>query len=117
MNVRKEYMFHSKEEKLSIVKRYLAGESAVKLHEETGISDGNIRKWRRQYIEGGETALENKKKTGNPLSKYERRKELNREEQLEYQVELLKRELLKKEAEICRLKKTIELEGGDIKRK
>ena len=65
-----------------------------------GISDGNIRKRKRQYLSGGEAALENKKKPGNPLSKYERRKELSREEQLEYQIELLKRELLKKEAEV-----------------
>jgi transposase len=115
--VRKEYTFHSKEEKLEIVKRYLSGESPVKLYEETGISDGNIRKWKRQYLSGGEAALENKKKPGNPLSKYERRKELSREEQLEYQIELLKRELLKKEAEVLRLKKSIELERGDTKRK
>lgn len=49
-------------------------------------------------MSGGEAALENKKKPGNPLSKYERRKELTREEQLEYQVELLKRGLMKKAA-------------------
>ena len=117
VEMRKDYTFHIKEEKLKIVKRYLAGESPVKLHEETGISDGNIRKWKRQYLAGGGEALENKKKPGNPLSKYERRKELSREEQLEYQVELLKRELLKKDAEVVRLKKSIELEGGDIRRK
>ena len=115
--MRKEYIFHSKEEKMAIVKRYLSGESPAKLHEETGISDGNIRKWKRQYLSGGEEALENKKKPGNPLCKYTRKKELSREEQLEYQVELLKRELLKKEAEVSRLKKSIELEGGDIKRR
>ncbi|MEM1486387.1 helix-turn-helix domain-containing protein [Oscillospiraceae bacterium PP1C4] len=114
--MRKEYTVHSKEEKLWIVKRYLAGESPVKMHEETGISDGDIRKWKRQYLAGGETALQNKKKPGNLLSKYERRKALTREEQLEYQVELLKRELMKK-AEVVRLKKSIELEGGDIRRR
>ena len=117
VNMRKEYTFHSKEEKLGIVKRYLAGESPVKLHEETGISDGGIRKWKRLYLAGGEAALENKKKPGNPLSKYERRKELTRQEQLEYQVELLKRELMKKEAEVVRLKKSIELKGGGIRRR
>ncbi len=52
----------------------------------------------------------------NPLSKYTRRKVLSREEQLEYQVELLKRELMKKGAEVTRLKKSIELEGGDIEK-
>ncbi len=61
--------------------------------------------------------LENQKKPGNPLAKYERRKELTREEQLEYQIELLKRELLKRDAEVLRLKKSIELERGDAKRK
>lgn len=115
--MRKEYTFHSKEEKLRIVKRYLSGESPKALGKEYSISDGNIRKWKRQYLWGGEAALENQKKPGNPLSKYERRKELTREEQLEYQVELLKREVMKKEAEIVRLKKSIELEGGDTGRK
>jgi hypothetical protein len=115
--MRKEYTFHSKEEKLELVKRYLSGESSDKLGKETGISGGNIRKWKNRYLECGETALENKKKTGNPLSKYERRKQLSREEELEYQVELLKRELLRKDAEVVRLKKSIELEGGGYRRK
>lgn len=115
--MRKEYTFHSREEKLGIVKRYLSGESAMALGKELGISDGNIRKWKRQYLSGGEAALENKRKPGNPLSKYTRRKVLSREEQLEFQIELLKRELLKKEAEVVKLKKSIELEGGGIQRK
>lgn len=115
--MRKEYTFHSKEEKADIVKRYLAGESPIKLHQETGISDGNIRKWKRQYLAGGEDALGRRKRPGNPLSRYTRKKELSREEQLEYQVELLKRKLLKKEAEVCRLKKSIKLEGGDTRRR
>lgn len=102
--MRKEYTYHSKEEKLEIVKRYLSGESPKALGKELCISDGNIRKWKRQYLSDGESALENRKKPGNPLSKYERRKELTREEQLEYQVELLKRELMRKEAEVVRLK-------------
>lgn len=115
--MRKEYTFHSREEKLMIVKRYLSGESSKALGKELGISDGNIRKWKRQYLSSGESALENRKKSGNPLSKYERRKELSREEQLEYQVELLKRELMKKEAEVARLKKSMGLEEGGIQRK
>ncbi|WP_162474076.1 helix-turn-helix domain-containing protein [endosymbiont 'TC1' of Trimyema compressum] len=36
---------HSKEEKLSIVKRYLSGESRKNLSKETGISESNIHKW------------------------------------------------------------------------
>ena len=78
--MRKEYAFHSIEEKLSHVKRSLAGESPVKLRQETGISDGIIRKWKRQYLTDREDSLKNRKKPGNPLSKYTRKKELSREE-------------------------------------
>ena len=99
------------------MKRYPSGESAAGLSRETGISDGNIRKWKRQYLSDGELALENKRKPGNPLSKYTRRKILSREEQLEYQVELLKREIQKKDAEVLKLKKSIELEGGDTRKR
>ena len=108
---------HTKEEKLRIVQRNLAGEAALSLAKETGLSDSMIGKWTRQYLEGGEEALVNKRKPGNPLAKYHRKKELTPTEQLEYKVALLERELLKKDAEIVRLKKSIELERGDARRK
>ena len=47
----------------------------------------------------------------------ERRKELTYEEQLQYQIELLKRELVKKEAEVLRLKKRNERKGGDARKR
>ena len=108
---------HSKEEKLSLVKRMLNGESGRQLEQETGISNSQIHKWTKQYLEGGESALVNKRKPGNSLAKYTRKKELTPTEQLEYKVALLERELLKKDGEIVRLKKSIELERGDAKRK
>ena len=108
---------HSKEEKLELVKRNLAGETTVSLERETGICHAQIHKWTKQYLEGGEEALVNKRKPGNPLAKYHRKKELTPIEQLEYKVALLERELLKKDAEVVRLKKSIELERGDAKRK
>lgn len=108
---------HSKEEKLALVKRNLAGESLMALERETGVSNSQIHKWSKQYLEGGESALVNKRKPGNPLAKYTRRKELTPTEQLEYKIALLERELLKKNGEIVRLKKSIELERGDVKRK
>lgn len=108
---------HSKEEKLALVKRNLAGESLVALERETGIYRAQIHKWTKQYLEGGESALVNKRNPGNPLAKYERRKELTPTEQLEYKIALLERELLKKDGEIVRLKKSIELERGDAKRR
>ncbi len=108
---------HSKEEKLALVKRNLAGETTMSLERETGIYHAQIHKWTKQYLEGGEEALVNKRKPGNPLAKYHRKKELTPVEQLEYKVALLERELLKKDAEVVRLKKSIELERGDAKRK
>ena len=108
---------HTKEEKLEIVKRNLAGEAALSLAKETGLSDSMIGKWTRQYMEGGEDALVNKRKPGNPLAKYHRKKELTQTEQLEYKIALLEREVLKKDAEIVRLKKSIEPERGDARRK
>ena len=108
---------HSKEEKLRLVKRNLAGESLVSLERETGISNSQIYNWTKKYLEGGEEALVNKRKPGNSLAKYTRKKELTPTEQLEYKIALLERELLKKDAELVRIKKEIELEGGDTKRK
>ena len=66
--------------------------------EENILSTGMIRNWIKLYIEQGENALENKKKPGNPLSKYSRRKTLTKEEQLEYENMKLRieNELLKK---------------------
>ena len=57
-----------------------------------------IRRWVRLYIEHGENVLQNKKKPGNPLTKYSRRKTLTKEEQLEYENMKLRieNELLKK---------------------
>ena len=108
---------HSKGEKLALVKRNLAGETTMSLERETGICHTHIHKWTKQYLEGGEEALINKRKPGNPLAKYHNKKELTPIEQLEYKVALLERELLKKNGEIVRLKKSIELERGDAKRK
>ena len=108
---------HSKEEKLALVLRNLRGETGRVLEKETGICHTQIHKWTKQYLEGGEEALVNKRKLGNPLAKYRNRKELTPIEQLEYKVALLERELLKKDAEVVRLKKSIELERGDAKRK
>ena len=108
---------HSKEEKLALVKRNLSGELATALARETGLGDSMICKWTKQYLEGGEEALVNKRKPGNPLAKYERKKNLTPMEQLEYKVAKLERELLKKNGEIEKLKKSIELERGDAKRK
>ena len=105
----------SKEEKLAIVKEVLAGKS---IHAwEPGIHNELVRRWVKKYQAEGEEGLESKKKPGNPLSRYERRKELSYTEQLQYQIELLKRELAKKEAEVFRLKQRNARKEGDAQRK
>ncbi len=111
----RKYTIRSKEEKLSVVKRNLAGESARSLARELGCSDYQIRNWVKVYQSEGEAGLEQKKRPGNPLSRYERRKKLTYEETLQYQIELLKRELVKKDAEVLRLKKRNERKGGDAR--
>lgn len=90
----------SKEEKLRIVKKIVdGGKSSYEVAKEENIqSTGMIRHWVKLYIEQGENALENKKKPGNPLMKYSRRKILTKEEQLEYENMklIIENELLKK---------------------
>ena len=113
----RKYTVRSKEEKLSLVKRNLSGEAAIVIAREIGCSDRQIRNWVKIYQAEGEAGLEQKKKPGNPLSRYERRKELTYEEQLQYQIELLRRELVKKEAEVLRLKKLNERKGGDVRKR
>lgn len=117
IKVARKYEIRSVEEKLSIVKRNLAGESATSLAKEIHSSDSLIREWAKKYLEGGEKALVNKRKPGNPLVRYERKKELTYDEQLEYKVALLERELLKKEAEVERLKQRNVRKGVDIPKK
>ena len=113
----RKYTMRSKEEKLAIVNAVLSGTSAQH-YENEGIADHHtVMNWVKKYLAEGESGLEQKKKPGNPLSRYERRKELTYEEQLQYQIELLKRELVKKEAEVLRLKKLNERKGGDVRRK
>lgn len=113
----RKYTMRSKEEKLAIVKAVLSGTPAQKYENEGIVDHHTVMRWVKKYEQDGDIGLEQKRKPGNPLSRYERRKELSYEEQLQYQIELLKRELVKKEAEVLRLKKLNERKGGDARRK
>lgn len=75
---------HSKEEKLTLVLRNLEGETLTSLQKETGVYKAQIHKRTKQYLEGGEEALVNKRKPGNPLARFANKKNLTRMEQLEY---------------------------------
>ena len=78
--------YWSKEEKLRIINRVLNdGLSTYQVAKEENISSGMLRNWVKKYIQHGEEALENKRKPGNPLVKYSRRKELSDLEKLEYE--------------------------------
>jgi len=78
--------YWSKEEKLRIINRVLIdGLSTHQVAKDEYISGGMLRGWIKKYIEQGEDSLENKRKPGNPLVKYSRRKELSDLEKLEYE--------------------------------
>lgn len=78
--------YWSKEEKLRIVNKVvIEGNSAKSIAKQEDISDGMLRNWVRKYLELGESSLENKRKPGNPLMKYSRKKTLTQMEQLEYE--------------------------------
>lgn len=78
--------YWSKEEKLRIVKRVVDDcLSTQQVAKEENISSGMLRNWVKKYVEQGEESLENKRKPGNPLMKYSRRKELSDLEKLEYE--------------------------------
>ena len=111
----RKYTMRSKEEKQAIVKKVLAGKSVRAW--EPDVRNEQVRQWVTKYQTEGEAGLEAKKKPGNPLSRYERRKELTYTEQLQYQIELLKRELAVKEAEVARLKQRNARKEGDAQRK
>ena len=81
-----------------------------------GICHSVVAEWVRRYLAEGEAGLEPKKRAGNPLLRYQNRKGLNFEEQLLYQIELLKRKLAKKEAEVERLKQHSARKEGDTQR-
>ena len=89
----------SKEEKLRIVNKVINENKSLKfVAQEEDISDGMLCRWVNNYLKFGETALINQKKPGNPLLKYSRRKNLTKEEKLEYENMKLRieNELLKK---------------------
>jgi len=77
---------YTKEDKyeiiLPIINKKISGEARAR---ELGISSGMISTWIHKYYESGISGLENKRKSGNPLAKYQRRKNLSNIEKLEYE--------------------------------
>ena len=78
--------YWSKEEKLKIINEVLLNfKSTEQVAKEYDISGGMLRGWIIKYNKFGENSLENKKKPGNPLSKYSSRKNLSEMEKLQYE--------------------------------
>lgn len=97
--------YWSKEEKLKLIKEHLDNNiSTNEITTREKISNGMYNNWLKKYLEFGEKGLENKKKPGNPLSKYIHKKQLTDIEKLEY-------ENMKLRIENERLKKGYIVEG------
>lgn len=99
----KKNRYYSKDEKIRIVREVLAGKSSKEKGNETGINSRLIRGWVTLYLEQGESALENKRRPGNPLCRYANKKDMSEVERLRY-------ELAKAELELAKLKKAYEEE-------
>ena len=87
------------EEKYKIIKPALNIEKSTwDITRETGLNNGMINNWIKKYRENGFEGLKNKKKPGNPLCKYSNKKNLTKDEKLEYEnIKLrIENELLKK---------------------
>ena len=79
--------YWSKEEKYEFVQLIIAGKvSAKELARANGMkSNGMLITWVKRYQEGGMEALENKRKPGNPLARYQSKKTLTPLEELQYE--------------------------------
>lgn len=103
----------SKEQKYKIILPIINGEiSSVQRAKDLMLASGMIRNWVIAYNNGGIDALKNKRKPGNPLTKYINRKDLSYTEQLEYENiklrienERLKKGYTSKEADLIKQKK------------
>jgi len=76
----------SAEEKLKVIRRVLEGEtSSHQIQKHEGINLGMISTWIKKYQDKGIEGLINKRKPGNPLTKFQSRKNLTKLEQLQYE--------------------------------
>lgn len=80
------YRFWTTEEKLSIISPVINSEiSGVAQAKKYNISDGMLANWIKAYKEKGMEGLTNKRRPGNPLVRYSKKKNLTPQEQLEYE--------------------------------
>ena len=78
--------YWSKEEKYEYVELIISGKASTRdLEKENGVSHGMVSNWVKKYQEQGMEGLQNKRKPGNPLTKFAMRKELTPLEHLQYE--------------------------------
>ena len=78
--------YWSKEDKVKIINEVLLNcKSTEQVAKKYDISGGMLRGWIIKYNKEGLDAWENKKKPGNPLSKFSNRKNLSDMEKLQYE--------------------------------
>ena len=80
----------SKEQKLDVLNYVFDGHTWKETIKQFNVSKSQIKKWLAKYNEQGIDGLQNKRKPGNPLAKYSKRKTLTEMEQLEYENMLLR---------------------------
>ena len=80
----------SKEQKLEVINYYFDGHTTKDTCQHYAISRRQLQIWLTRYNEQGIEGLQNKRKPGNPLMKYSKRKTLTELEQLEYENMLLR---------------------------
>ena len=103
----------SKEQKYKIILSVISGEkSSWDVCREWNVPHTNIVSWIKKYQEYGIEALENKRKPGNPLAKYQNRKDWTELEKLQFENmklrienERLKKGYTSKEADLAKQKK------------
>lgn len=100
-------VMRSKEEKFKFVSMILNDHvTMTSIQKEYGINTGLLHQWVKKYSEDGMDGLENSKEPRNKLVRYQSRKELTYEEELEFKI-------LKLEIENERLKKGYTNEEAD----
>ena len=72
--------------KMKVLNYHFSGHSKRETLSKYSVSSRQFEIWKHRYSEGGIKALENKRKPGNPLTKYLRRKELTELEEKEYEI-------------------------------
>ena len=100
----------TKEQKLEIVHKHLDEHISIKkLGKEYGIVHSMVSRWTKEYLAGGETALDLKPRPGNKFAALHRSKNLS-------ELERLRLLVAKQEIEIARLKKGYWVEGAGANR-